>query len=129
MLGVVGQVAPLAHVPEVLELVVLWRMVEMRHGEDDDRAGHRVFEAVDCAAVRIEPGRAFAAIAGTLADELDDLAPVVRIAVAVFRFDRHGVATAVDTLYGPIDHLRTDFPQTAGYPTDGVLAIGLRAAW
>src|SRR5690606_35737051 len=90
VLTVVCQMATLAPVAQVLEVAVLRRVVQVRSSQHDDGARDRMRLAVLCPTVWIGR-RSLAAIAGTLSHLGDDLAPVLRITVAVFRSDRHGL--------------------------------------
>ena len=82
---VIGVVATLAERQEVGRSAILRLMIQVRDGQNDAAAGGRMRFAMTCIAAR-----AFAAPLRTIApDRQADLPPVLRIAIPVFRADRH----------------------------------------
>ena len=88
MSSVVRQVASLAPMTQVFRVAIFWCVIEMADREYHQRSGHRMWLAIARATVRVAR-RAFASIAAALSNLFDDIAPVRRVAVFVFRFDRH----------------------------------------
>ncbi len=49
-IAVIAEVTALAHGPQVIVVAVLWHMVQVRHGEDNLRAGYRVWGPMNSSA-------------------------------------------------------------------------------
>jgi len=94
---VVAEPTPLTHRQEIVVVTVFGHVVEMRDGQDDLRAGARVFNTMQR---RTAPAVSVAALAETLAaatgaleaDAVGDLAPVRRMPTLVFQMNRHRAA-------------------------------------